>query len=124
MVSLRSIAYYAVHLNELRSIIQWTTWHNAPHERDEEKESAELKECFRFLQMTSRSFAAVIQELHPELLVPVTLFYLILRGLDTIEDDMTLNIQEKEPLLRQFHEHLSDESWTFDRNGPEEKDRE
>ncbi|KAI6800500.1 hypothetical protein KC350_g15830, partial [Hortaea werneckii] len=93
MVSLRSIAYYAVHLNELRSIIQWTTWHNAPHERDEEKESAELKECFRFLQMTSRSFAAVIQELHPELLVPVTLFYLILRGLDTIEDDMTLNIQ-------------------------------
>ncbi|GAB1735992.1 hypothetical protein NU219Hw_g6047t1 [Hortaea werneckii] len=124
MVSLRNIAYYTVHLNELRSIVQWTTWHNAPHERDEENETPELKECFRFLQMTSRSFAAVIQELHPELLVPVTLFYLILRGLDTIEDDMTLDIQEKEPLLRQFYEHLSDESWTFDRSGPEEKDRE
>jgi farnesyl-diphosphate farnesyltransferase len=37
----------------------------------------------------------VIKELHPELLVPVTLFYLELRGLDTIEDDMTISLEEK-----------------------------
>lgn len=124
MVSAGSIVYYVTHPAELRAIIQWTTWHNAVHERDESNESPELKECFRFLKMTSRSFAAVIQELHPELLVPVTLFYLVLRGLDTIEDDMTIDIAEKEPLLREFHTHLEDESWTFDRNGPNEKDRE
>lgn len=124
MPSASSIAYYLFHVSELRAIIQWKTWHNPVHERDESKESAELKECFRFLNMTSRSFAAVIQELHPELLVPVALFYLILRGLDTIEDDMTIPIADKEPLLRNFQDFIEDESWTFNGNGPNEKDRE
>ena len=36
------------------------------------------------------SFAAVIKELHPEILMPMCIFYIILRGLDTIEDDMTI----------------------------------
>ena len=124
MPSIRSIAYYLVHIQELRSIIQWSVWHNPVHERDETKESATLKECFHLLNLTSRSFAAVIQELHPELLVPVCLFYLVLRGLDTIEDDMTIGIETKEPLLRDFCKHLEDEKWTFDGNGPDEKDRE
>lgn len=124
MPSISTIAYYLVHLGELRSIIQWTTWHNPPHERNPENDSPELQECFRFLNLTSRSFAAVIQELHAELLVPVCLFYLILRGLDTIEDDMTIDIAEKEPLLRNFFAHIEDESWTYDGNGPDEKDRE
>jgi farnesyl-diphosphate farnesyltransferase len=124
MPSIGTIAYYLVHVQELRSIIQWSVWHNPVHERDETKESATLKECFHQLNLTSRSFAAVIQELHPELLVPVCLFYLVLRGLDTIEDDMTIDIETKEPLLRDFHKHLEDESWTFDGNGPNEKDRE
>ncbi|EGP91178.1 unnamed protein product [Zymoseptoria tritici ST99CH_1A5] len=124
MPSASSIAYYLVHVSELRAIIQWKVWHNPVHERDESKESHDLKECFRFLQLTSRSFAAVIQELHPELLVPVCLFYLILRGLDTVEDDMTISIAAKEPLLRDFHNHIEDEAWNFDGNGPNEKDRE
>ncbi|KAK4545489.1 Delta(24)-sterol C-methyltransferase [Oleoguttula mirabilis] len=124
MVSAKSALYYATHVNELRAIIQWTTWHNPVHERNEAKECETLKECFRLLNLTSRSFAAVIKELHPELLVPVCLFYLALRGLDTIEDDMTIDIEVKEPLLRQFDVHLEDESWTFDGNGPNEKDRE
>jgi farnesyl-diphosphate farnesyltransferase len=124
MPSAKSIAYYLWNFNELRSIIQWKTWHNPVHERDESKESADLKQCFHYLNLTSRSFAAVIQELHPELLVPVCLFYLILRGLDTIEDDMTIPIAEKEPLLRNFQDHIEDENWTFNGNGPGEKDRE
>ena len=124
MPSISSIAYYLTHPGELRSIVQWTVWHEAVHERDESKESANLKECFRLLKLTSRSFAAVIQELHPELLVPVCLFYLILRGLDTIEDDMTIPISKKEPLLRQFDQILDDPTWTFTENGPNEKDRE
>ena len=74
--------------------------------------------------MTSRSFSSVIKELHPELLVPVTLFYLTLRGLDTIEDDMTISLKEKDPLLRNFHKVTEEEGWTFKGNGPNEKDRE
>ena len=73
--------------------------------------------------MTSRSFSAVIQELHPELLVPIALFYLALRGLDTIEDDMTIPLDKKDPLLRNFHKILEQDGWTFDGNGPDEKDR-
>ena len=64
------------------------------------------------------------QELHPELLVPVCLFYLILRGLDTIEDDMTIPFETKEPLLRNFHNILEQDGWNFTGNGPNEKDRE
>ncbi|CZT24537.1 probable squalene synthetase [Ramularia collo-cygni] len=124
MPSVSSIVYYLTHVQELRAIIQWKTWHNPVHERDESKETPELKACFRYLDLTSRSFSAVIKELHPELLVPVCLFYLILRGLDTIEDDMTISIAAKEPLLRDFHNHIEDDTWTFDGNGPNEKDRE
>jgi len=118
------VVYYLFHLSELRAIIQWKTWHNPVHERDESRETNDLKQCFRFLNLTSRSFAAVIQELHPELLTPVCLFYLVLRGLDTVEDDMTISLDTKEPLLRDFHNKLDDESWSFDGNGPAEKDRE
>lgn len=73
--------------------------------------------------MTSRSFAAVIQELTPELCVPITLFYLILRGLDTIEDDMTIPLEKKEPILRSFHEIIEKPGWNFTECGPSEKDR-
>jgi len=105
-------------------MLQWKIWHDPVHERDESKEPESLKQCFVYLKLTSRSFAAVILELHPELLVPVCLFYLILRGLDTIEDDMTINIDRKEPLLRDFHNLLEKDGWTFNENGPNEKDRE
>lgn len=118
-----SFIYYMIHFNELRAIIQWKTWHEAPHHRDPDKETASLRACFGFLDKTSRSFSAVIQELHPELLVPVAIFYLILRGLDTIEDDMTLPLEQKDPLLRDFHNSIEKENWTFDGNGPNEKDR-
>jgi farnesyl-diphosphate farnesyltransferase len=57
-------------------------------------------------------------------LVPVCLFYLCLRGLDTIEDDTSISAKTKEPLLRKFHENLEVDGWHFDGNRPEEKDRE
>ncbi|KAF2260451.1 farnesyl-diphosphate farnesyltransferase [Lojkania enalia] len=123
MPSLSSVAYYVFHPQELRSIIQWKVWHNPVHERDESKECESLKRCFYFLTKTSRSFAAVIMELHPELLVPVCLFYLVLRGLDTVEDDMTIPLEKKEPVLRGFQDILDQEGWTYNENGPNEKDR-
>ncbi|KAF2197650.1 farnesyl-diphosphate farnesyl transferas-like protein [Delitschia confertaspora ATCC 74209] len=123
MIKATELLYYLVHPQELRQIIQWKTWHNPVHERDESKESATLKRCFFFLDMTSRSFSAVIKELHPELLVPVCLFYLVLRGLDTVEDDMTIPLEKKEPILRNFQDILEQDGWTFTENGPNEKDR-
>jgi len=55
--------------------------------------------------------------------VPVCLFYLILRGLDTIEDDMTVPLEEKDPLLRNFHNILEEDGWTYEGNHVKERDR-
>jgi farnesyl-diphosphate farnesyltransferase len=123
MPKVSDIIYYTLRPGELRSIIQWKVWHNPVHERNPEKESESLRKCFDFLDMTSRSFAAVIKELHPELLVPVCVFYLILRGLDTVEDDMTIALDEKEPVLRNFHNILEKDGWTYEGNHSREKDR-
>lgn len=51
------------------------------------------------------------------------IFYLVLRALDTIEDDMTLDPKIKVPLLRTFHEKMALTDWTFNGNGPDENDR-
>src|ERR1700761_7580792 len=140
MPSVSEIIYYLVHPVQLRAIIQWycfsicsnilmadyfvrKVWHQPVHEREPEKETPTLKQCYFYLDMTSRSFAAVIKELHPELLVPVCLFYLVLRGLDTIEDDMTIKLEEKEPLLREFYSILEQNGWSYDGNHAKEKDR-
>jgi farnesyl-diphosphate farnesyltransferase len=53
----------------------------------------------------------------------ICLYYLVLRGLDTIEDDMSIPDDIKQPLLRSFHEKIVTPGWTFNGNGPDEKDR-
>lgn len=53
----------------------------------------------------------------------VCIFYLVLRGLDTVEDDMTIPNSIKLPLLKDFHNKLDESGWNFDGNGPNEKDR-
>jgi farnesyl-diphosphate farnesyltransferase len=53
----------------------------------------------------------------------ICLFYLILRGLDTVEDDMTLDLEVKCKILRDFHTYLSQRGWCFTGSGPNEKDR-
>lgn len=67
--------------------------------------------CYAALNKVSRSFAVVIQQLPEQLKDPVCLFYLILRALDTLEDDMRFADEEKLPLLRNFHEFIGDETW-------------
>ncbi|KAJ6549097.1 hypothetical protein DFH09DRAFT_1320394 [Mycena vulgaris] len=54
--------------------------------------------------MTSRSFSSVIKD--SELEWYVCLFYLILRMLNTIKDDMALPSTVKQHLLRNFHHHV------------------
>nr|A0A3G1DJL2.1 RecName: Full=Squalene synthase R6; Short=SQS; Short=SS; AltName: Full=Squalestatin S1 biosynthesis cluster protein R6 [Phoma sp. MF5453]AMY15074.1 squalene synthase [Phoma sp. MF5453] len=124
MVSARGILYYLSHPQELRPMIQWKVFHGLAHQRDEKNESPDVQACYYYLALTSRSFVAVCQQLDPELLMPICIFYLVLRGLDTIEDDMTLSTEVKEPLLRNFHTTIYDQSWTFHDSGPDEKDRE
>ena len=99
-----------------------------------------MQRCWSFLDKTSRSFAAVIKELEGDLArtvsrayimvywnicsyMQICLFYLVLRGLDTIEDDMTIPDDIKQPILRSFHKHTVTPGWTFNGCGPNEKDR-
>lgn len=148
-----------LHPSEMRAVAQWyglslplfnnlaisdilkyyyrAIWHDPVFPRDPEKESDNLKRCYELLKLTSRSFAAVIEELSPELreavrrhrlffesndwilvqlillLLQIVIFYLILRGLDTIEDDMTIPNPVKLPILRSFQEVLDEPGWQY-----------
>jgi farnesyl-diphosphate farnesyltransferase len=69
--------------------------------------------CYAALGKVSRSFSVVIQQLPEDLKDAVCVFYLVLRALDTIEDDMQLPLNEKIPLLETFHEKTDDESFSL-----------
>ncbi|KAG8445847.1 hypothetical protein GDO86_010583 [Hymenochirus boettgeri] len=72
-----------------------------------------LQTCYRYLNETSRSFAAVIQALDGELRHAVCIFYLVLRALDTVEDDMTIALEMKIPMLHNFHTYLYQPDWKY-----------
>lgn len=69
--------------------------------------------CYAALNKVSRSFAIVIQQLPEELKDAVCVFYLVLRALDTIEDDMALEDELKAKLLNEFHLKCSDEDFAL-----------
>lgn len=69
--------------------------------------------CYAVLTKVSRSFAVVIQQLPQELRDPVCIFYLALRGLDSVEDDMTVPLHVKRPLLLTFDQKLSEDGWNI-----------
>nr|XP_033792208.1 squalene synthase-like isoform X2 [Geotrypetes seraphini] len=75
--------------------------------------SDSLKICYKYLNETSRSFAAVIQTLDGELRHAVCIFYLVVRALDTIEDDMTIALETKVPMLHDFHTYLYQPEWRY-----------
>ncbi|MCI4395816.1 hypothetical protein PGIGA_G00196380 [Pangasianodon gigas] len=87
----------------------------------QESMSESLRMCYVYLNQTSRSFAAVIQALDGELRHAVCIFYLVLRALDTVEDDMTIPLEKKVPLLHHFHTFLYQPDWCFTES--KEKDR-
>eukprot|EP01006_Ploeotia_vitrea_P004362 TRINITY_DN114395_c0_g1_i1.p1 TRINITY_DN114395_c0_g1~~TRINITY_DN114395_c0_g1_i1.p1 ORF type:complete len:459 (-),score=270.46 TRINITY_DN114395_c0_g1_i1:163-1539(-) len=84
--------------------------HKAPLE-ELAKSLGDIDFCYAVLNKVSRSFAVVIQQLPEVLKDPVCVFYLVLRGLDSVEDDMTFSNHEKIPLLRVFHEKLLVDDW-------------
>jgi farnesyl-diphosphate farnesyltransferase len=77
------------------------------------KEVKSREFCYAALNKVSRSFALVIQQLPNELKDPICVFYLVLRGLDSVEDDMKYPLAKKVPLLRSFHEKLYQKDWSI-----------
>lgn len=73
--------------------------------------------CYEALKKVSRSFSIVIQQLPEELRDPVCLFYLVLRGLDTVEDDMQLDPQKKKEILLDFANRINGEPFTIENVG-------
>ncbi|CAI8616891.1 unnamed protein product [Vicia faba] len=69
--------------------------------------------CYSVLNKVSRSFGLVIQQLRPELRDAVCIFYLVLRALDTVEDDTSVETDVKVPILIAFHRHIYDLDWNF-----------
>ncbi|KAF8624138.1 hypothetical protein AX17_007201 [Amanita inopinata Kibby_2008] len=118
------------HPLEFKSLVQFYLYHEQKRDIKAIQEHPtsgwdreSMRHCWEFLDLTSRSFAAVIKELDGDLARTICLFYLVLRGLDTIEDDMTIPDDVKQPILRSFHKHTVTPGWTYDGCGPKEKDR-
>ncbi|XP_073313995.1 squalene synthase-like [Primulina huaijiensis] len=69
--------------------------------------------CYSMLHKVSRSFALVIQQLDTDLRDAICIFYLVLRALDTVEDDTSIATEVKVPILMSFHRHIYDREWHF-----------
>lgn len=98
------------------------------NERDEPvnelaKILSDIDFCYAVLNKVSRSFAVVIQQLPACLKDAICIFYLVLRGLDSVEDDMTFDLTKKLALLRSFHEKLGEDGWKIDGVGDSENYR-
>lgn len=86
----------------------------------------DLAFCDEILGKVSRSFAAVIRQLPPMLFVDIMIFYLVLRALDTIEDDMKAfesNDVKVKHLLSMHETALGDPSWSMDGVGEGDEKR-
>ncbi|RNA20976.1 squalene synthase [Brachionus plicatilis] len=78
-----------------------------------------LEYCYKKLEKVSRSFTVVINQLNPKIKDEICVFYLVLRALDTIEDDPKLSADTKIILLKNFHLNIGNESYSHDDIGDE-----
>ncbi|CAH2053172.1 unnamed protein product [Thlaspi arvense] len=69
--------------------------------------------CYPLLHSVSRSYSHVIHQLRPELRDAMCVFYLVLRALDTVEDDTSIANEVKIPILIDFHRHMYNPDWHF-----------
>lgn len=114
----KELLYSAPHALELKAIFKIKFDKQAPKPSTESIADLALRLsdrdfCYEVLTKVSRSFAVVIQQLPEELRDPVCIFYLTLRALDSIEDDMDLAEDVKNELLRDFHNLCGDGSRTY-----------
>lgn len=70
--------------------------------------------CFESLKNVSRSFNIVIKQLDEETMKVVCIYYLVLRGLDTIEDDMSIPIEDKKQMLLNFHNDIENVDYSME----------
>jgi len=103
-----------MHFDEILAAV-WFKLDGMPNKVDNTKE--DVKFCDDMLGKVSRSFAAVIRQLPRGLCLDIMIFYLALRALDTIEDDMEAfkgREAEKLRLLNNFYqEGLVTPGWTM-----------
>ncbi|KAF9236086.1 squalene synthase [Melanogaster broomeanus] len=106
---------------DFRTLVQFYLFHELKRDITSQQEHptsgwdrATMRCCWSFLDLTSRSFAAVIKELDGDLARTICIYYL---------DDMTIPDGVKQPLLRSFHEKTVTPGWNFTESGPNEKDR-
>ncbi|OAX38317.1 terpenoid synthase [Rhizopogon vinicolor AM-OR11-026] len=104
------------HPHEFRTLVCFYVYHETKRDITAQQEHptsgwdrASMRRCWEFLDNTSRSFAAVIKELDGDLARTICMYYLVLRGLDTIEDDMTIPDEKKQLILRNFHDFTKDQ---------------
>jgi farnesyl-diphosphate farnesyltransferase len=112
-------AIYFLYVNPLQSNL------DSPYIR-EHFDADDLAFCDDILVKVSRSFASVIQQLPSTMLVDILVFYLVLRALDTIEDDTTSfpSQEVKIKYLLNFHKTaLADPTWTMDGVGEADEKR-
>ncbi|TXG48124.1 hypothetical protein EZV62_027418 [Acer yangbiense] len=70
--------------------------------------------CYTLLnKFTNGGTTLLLQPFEPQLRNVVCIFYLILRALDTVEDDTSIPTEVKLPILIDFHRHVYDRAWHF-----------
>ncbi|KAJ6661221.1 hypothetical protein lerEdw1_015358 [Lerista edwardsae] len=127
------------HPTELYNLVKFKMSGSGVSKVDQDLLSDGLRACYKYLNETGPSFAVIVQVLDEKLrsvsgyvewreegglcwwigLVggsdnPVAcIFYLVLRALDTVEDDMTISLERKIPILQNFHSYLYQPDWKF-----------
>ncbi|CAI9578619.1 unnamed protein product [Staurois parvus] len=75
--------------------------------------SESLQTCYKYLTETGRSYAPITQALEGELRHIFCIFYLVVKAMDTVEDDMTISMETKIQILKNFHNLLYQPDWKF-----------
>ncbi|KAJ6650880.1 hypothetical protein lerEdw1_002364, partial [Lerista edwardsae] len=101
------------HPTELYNLLKFRLSGSGLPKVDQNSLSDGLCICYKYLSDISQSFATIIMALDIKMRHAVCIFYLVLRALDTIEDDMTISIERKVPLLQAFHSYLYQPDWKF-----------
>lgn len=79
--------------------------------RKRKPQDPNLAWCWETLIKVSRSYVLVIQQLPEVLQDPICVNYLVLRGLDTLQDDMAIPAEKRVPLLLDYYNHIGDITW-------------
>jgi farnesyl-diphosphate farnesyltransferase len=113
------------HPNEWNSLLKIKLYYSKykpdPRSLNELSKTHEDREfCYAALSKVSRSFSVVIRLLPEELQDAVCVFYLVLRGLDSIEDDTSIGKETRIALLSDFHKFLEDPDWHISDVGSDE----